>query len=376
MTDKANQVKLTLKQSALNAKDDYDYKKIVNDREHFIPCTYEKEEEEITFSYNMDGLTSLSELKKEKRKKRYDFLVNFSRIKGLLKEYKIKLDEDNLYYDENYMPYIKLRDIYDKGDAFSEEEFIYQYKCFVAGLVGNSKYSVSQIQKGGIEAVKHDKVLTELLAAETEEDLVAGLREKRAQLEDYLERTEVTVSRGKFTTYKAIAIVGAVLTVLLAAATAYFGFYELPYEKAVRTANEGFIGYKYTQCIDSLAEYENDRFDINTKYILAVSYARSESFKKEEITNIVDKLSQTSNEQEMDYWIYLGRNQLSEAQNIALSLSDDKLLIYAYMKEVDLVENDRTMNGEEKQQKLSQLQSNIENIGKKYVTDEESVSGK
>ena len=112
-----------------------------------------------------------------------------------------------------------------------------------------------------------------------------------------------------------------------------------------------------------------DRLDIETKYILAVSYARSESFKKEEISNIIDKLSQASSEQEMEYWIYLGRNQLAEAQNTALTLSDDKLLIYAYMKEIDAVENDIQMDGNTKQERLTQLQNSIESIGKKYITD-------
>ena len=118
-----------------------------------------------------------------------------------------------------------------------------------------------------------------------------------------------------------------------------------------------------------LADYEVDRLDIETKYILAVSYARSESFKKEEISNIIDKLSQASSEQEMEYWIYLGRNQLAEAQNTALTLSDDKLLIYAYMKEIDAVENDIQMDGNTKQERLTQLQNSIESIGKKYITD-------
>ena len=369
MAENTNTLEVTLKQSALSARDDYDYRKLVNHGQYLIPCTYRTEDEEITFSFDMKNLKPLSSLKKENKKNKYDFLVNFAALEGVMREYKAELSEENLYYDENFMPFIKVRDIYDKGEKFDMQDFVYQYKCFAAGLIGGSKYSVGQIQASGIEAVKHDKVLEDIINLDTPEEIADKLRAKRAALVEYMEKTELTVSRGKFAAFKYTAIIAVVLTILLGAGTIYLGMIELPYEKAVKTASQAFIGAKYTQCIDSLADYEVDRLDIETKYILAVSYARSESFKKEEIRNIIDKLSQASSEQEMEYWIYLGRNQLAEAQNTALTLSDDKLLIYAYMKEIDAVENDIQMDGNTKQERLTQLQNSIESIGKKYITD-------
>ena len=106
--------------------------------------------------------------------------------------------------------------------------------------------------------------------------------------------------------------------------------------------------------------------DQNTKYILAVSYANSESFRKEEIQTIVSKLGPGSNEKELNYWIYLGRLDIERAEDIALALSDDKLLIYAYMKESDLLESNTDITGTEKKERLDKLEQEITRLGKKY----------
>ena len=109
---------------------------------------------------------------------------------------------------------------------------------------------------------------------------------------------------------------------------------------------------------------------VNIKYVVAVAYANRENFQKEEIDVIVSRLAPTTNEKELDYWIYLGRLDVKTAEDIALSLSDDKLLIYAYMKETDLLESDTTVSGEEKKARLDQLEQEITKLGEKYKTEE------
>ena len=73
MAENTNTLEVTLKQSALSARDDYDYRKLVNHGQYLIPCTYRTEDEEITFSFDMKNLKPLSSLKKENKKNKYDF---------------------------------------------------------------------------------------------------------------------------------------------------------------------------------------------------------------------------------------------------------------------------------------------------------------
>ena len=60
-------------------------------------------------------------------------------------------------------------------------------------------------------------------------------------------------------------------------------------------------------------------------------------------------------ESKLDYWIYLGRSDTEQAADIALRLSDDQLLLYAYMKEKAITEENTELTGAEKSDKLNEI---------------------
>ena len=132
-------------------------------------------------------------------------------------------------------------------------------------------------------------------------------------------------------------------------------------------ASRAYTVQNYVDCIDKLKNLKPEHMDTYTKYILASSYARSEALEKEELQNVLEKLSIYSNEAELGYWIAVGRGNHAQAENYAKALSDDKLLIYAYMKELDYLEGNITMDGEEKQSRMNELGNAITEIGKKYT---------
>lgn len=76
-----------------------------------------------------------------------------------------------------------------------------------------------------------------------------------------------------------------------------------------------------------------------------------------------------TNDRELEYWIHLGRMEVKEAENMAMQLSDDELLLYAYMKEKDQVESDTDLGGEEKESRLEEIQSKIDSLAEKYNTE-------
>ena len=93
---------------------------------------------------------------------------------------------------------------------------------------------------------------------------------------------------------------------------------------------------------------------------------------KEELENVLERLSIYSSEIELEYWIAIGRSAYERAENIAMALSDDKLLIYAYMKELNNLEGNVTMDGAEKQKRVNFLSNEITAIGEKYITESEN----
>ena len=108
------------------------------------------------------------------------------------------------------------------------------------------------------------------------------------------------------------------------------------------------------------------RMDVPQKYILAVSCVKCESFNAENQKNILNTIALNGDEKVMEYWIHINRLETQEAADIAMQLSSDQLLYYAYLKEKTVVENDRTLSGEEKEARLSELESKLQPLKDEY----------
>ena len=50
---------------------------------------------------------------------------------------------------------------------------------------------------------------------------------------------------------------------------------------------------------------------------------------------------------------------------------DDRLLAYAYMKEYNHLESNENISGDEKESRMDELKSAIENMAKEYESEEE-----
>lgn len=363
------QVEEVIKKSSLAAEDSFDYQKITANVQGLIPCSFQESLEEVTFAYDLTDLKALKEIKHEAEEKQRQFLVNFVKLYEIFMQYRIEISEDNIFYDDNMIPFVKARDLYGREKKADEKEFLYQYKCVAGGLLSR-KYQIDQVLESGLEILHREKSLNRIVQADDVQELVEALKNIRDIFLKNKKEKMKEVSKKKYSFWKMTAIVMLVLGITTGGLSIYYGGFIIPREKALVMANERFITRDYVGCIDSVKQIEIEEMDVHTKYILAVAYASTESFKQEEISNIVSRLSVNSNEKELEYWISLGRLDVREAENLALALSDDKLLIYAYMKEIDILENESNMDGEEKKSRLDTLNSEINALGEKYKTEE------
>lgn len=359
---------IRIKKSRLNAKDYYDYERLCLAGLGLLDCEYREEGEDLCFVYQMEGKKPLGEILDEPKEKAYQMLMNFAKLEAVYMQYQISFTMENLYYDDNYLVYVRDRDLYAAGTAGSKEEFLDIYKSFTGGILSR-KYSVEQILESGLSVLKAEEGFQSIYRCDSTEDVRRELIRRKEGLEALTRRTKRMVSKRGFHAWRITAVAGVILTLVFGAGTIYFGKIIVPKQNAVIAANQSYIKNDYVACIDSLSGLTVDEMDQSTKYILAVSYAKSESLKQDEISSIVEKLSADSNEKELDYWIYLGRMELQPAEDMALALSDDKLLIYAYMKEADMLESNTSMDGTEKKERLDTLEQEIKKIGEKYTTD-------
>lgn len=360
---------MKIKKSRLCAKDYFDYEKIKAAGTHFLSCEYAEDGEDIEFVFDTEGKKPLDMILEEPKETQYRLLINFAMLKEAYIQYNCPFTMDNLYYDENYLVYIKERDLYEPGKAGDEASFLEVYKSFAGGILSR-RYSVEQILSGGVSILKNERGFQKIYQCESAQETADELRRRKTELEAQTKRTKRMVSKSGYLMWKTVAAIALAAAIGFGAYTAYNAGFVIPKQRAVISGNENYIANDYVGCIDALAELEPEEMDRNTKYILAVSYARSESLKQEEISSIVEKLSTESNERELDYWIYLGRRDMASAESTAMALSDDKLLVYAYMKEADMLESDTAMDGTKKQERISALEQEIEKLGAKYETEE------
>ncbi|MCP1103079.1 type VII secretion protein EssB [Aequitasia blattaphilus] len=360
-----------VKKSSLNAKEFYDYERLVHKTEGFIPARYEEELEELIFHYEMEGLKPITEIKGESRENQYRLLINMVKLASLTKIYEISFTPGNLFYDENFLVLIQQRDLYSKGVEGNEEAFMEVYRAYVGGVLGK-KYTTTMLLQSGSNLLKKEQDFIPYLNAQTPEEMAGLLREKRDALQKEMKEKKVVITKSSNRIKTTVSILSTVLLIGCLVGMGYLSLKILPKQRQLIQANESFIARDFVGCIDQMKETEVEEMDASTKYILATSYARSESLKKEEIESIVAKLSTSSNEKELEYWIYLGRLQSDKAQDMAQALSDDQLLMYAYMKELSLLETNTKIAGEEKSQRIQTLEDNINKLGKKYEENVEN----
>jgi len=117
--------------------------------------------------------------------------------------------------------------------------------------------------------------------------------------------------------------------------------------------------------IDDLSNISVSTINEHEKYIPAVAYIRSQSvdaFSKETKDMLIERLSYNSDVKQLDYWIYLGRADADNAIDIAQRLSDNQLLLYAYIQKYEIVSADTTLSGDDKSSKLNSIKENIKDL--------------
>lgn len=358
-----------IKKSMLVCQTPFDLQKLTIRISAFLPMTYEEALEEVIFTYQLNGMKSVRDLKSEEKIRQYQFLINFKKLFEIWKSYDFPLTEDNIFYDENYLPYIKFRDLPSSNETKKVSEFLNAYQIFIGGILGQ-KYTISQLQESGLEILKTEPLFTEFYEVTSHESLVVILRQRKAVYEQRQHTTKQSVSKTSYRFKSILAIVAPILLMVTLGGLIYSNVRTIPHQEQIITANEAYVRRDFVGVIDSLEQVAITDMSINTKYILAVSYARSEHLSHDEISRLVNRLSVQSNERELAYWIYLGRLDVEHAQDLAMALSDNQLLMYAYMRELNLLENDTTLSGGERQSRISALESNIRSLGDRYMIEE------
>lgn len=363
-----------IRKANMSAQDRYDWGKMIFPQEKCLQSSYEEEKEELIFSYDTEGYKPFVQIKKERREEAMINLLDCGNLIEVCRNYKVELRPENLYYDIHNQVFVMYRDVYGKGEEFDEEEFLKQYKA-LTGFVLQDKYNYEDYYDGGMELLQKDKFLELIAKADTVEEIEKCLLEEYERLIAEHRETKIEIDKKKYKRKKTALAVTSILLVLALAFSGYELFWMKPYERAVIKAQRDYLKINYSGVIEDFEKTDMGRLSVYDKYILAYSYIQCENLTEEQKKNINSALSLDTNEKILDYWIALGRLEVSEAENIAQQVSDNDLLLYAYLKEKNMLETDTEISGSEKEERMEELDSKIERLleGDEDETEEETT---
>lgn len=312
----------------------------------------------------MERVKPLKEIKKEGKLEKITALISIV----------------NLNQETVLAPSVLTYDIYYHiSEKESEEEskdrrttFIEEYKALCGYLLQN-KYKYDDYIKGGLSLLTRDEFLKKIYEAKKVEEIEQILYEEYENTYKEEKATKCLVGRRK---YFAIRVVLGVVSALLLVSVAYIVydyFYQAKQNAAYISGYEAYIVKDYPLCIDKLTDVAIDNLDKTTKQILAVSYVKTDNLTQEQKDNITFDIMGADTEILYDYWIKLGRGMYEEAQNTAMQLADNEMLLYAYMKEAVFLKNDTQIDGVTKSQRLDSIEAQIEKLSKEYKLEDQNI---
>lgn len=359
----------SVRKSQLAAVNEFDYRKLGRKQDGLLPCVVVEKKEELEFTYDIHGVTSWTTIRKERRELWIAALADVGRLWQTAQHYRFSLAPQNLYYDIQGRAYVKSRDVHGSQDSsFTEssmEEFLAQYKA-LAGCTLTRKYKFEDYLDGGDDLLSEDKFLAELAKC-TEVEQVVSLLQK--QYQDYRKEHQkryVEVVRRKNLVQKLALAAACVAAVVSLTGFGYMSVWEKPYQQAVIAANEAYLQSDYAATVEAMEAVSVSRMNVYQKYILAISCVKCESFSNSDQRNILNTISLNGDEKVMEYWIYINRLETDAAADIAMQQSSDQLLYYAYLKEKAVVENDVSLSGQEKSDRLAAIENKLKPLVEEY----------
>lgn len=344
-----------------------------------MPMTTAIDADTIQFQFQTEAhALSFESFKKETLSEKLRLALNVLDLdKALSLPVNFILHPSNLFLTKNATAKIAYRSLPGimTPDKFGPEEFLYQFKCFVFALLTQHDYI--ELYNGAISVIEVSDFLKSIYHAETIQavrDIITTDYEQQVEVETH---TLAKVSKAKYKLYKYISVwLGALSTILLIPLV-YLVFIHNPFKEKMLAADTSFIKVDYNQVINRLEHVKVSKLPYTQKYELAYSYINGMSFSEEQREVILNNVTLKTDELYLDYWINIGRGLDDDAIDAAKRLDDSDLVIYAIVQKMDQVRKDNSLSGKDREQKLSELQTDYDKYWKDRktaLTDEESKS--
>lgn len=349
--------------SSYNASTENEFKRLSYKNSIFMDCIIKLNGENVEVSYLKKDLQHFDEIKDDSISDKLKFLMNLKNIENSIEDYSININPKNIYFDYNFCIKIIERDIKEEGSSSNLEDFIMQYKSLI-GYVLQDKYTYEDYYNGGIDLLNKNKFLKQINECESIENIVEILSDRYlSEKKDYVDN-KIAIEKSTYKKQNIMLKIFCIVIILLITYSSIITFKELPHNRKLLVASNAFIRDDYEGVIDSLSTVKLENLPKESKYILSYAYVNSESLAASQKKNILNSITLQSDDSILEFWIHLGKLDYSSTIDIAKRLGDNELLMYSLIKKEQQIMNNSNLTGEEKQQELDTIKTEIEKTAK------------
>ena len=239
------------------------------------------------------------------------------------------------------------------------ESFLQKYKALVVFAI-HPKYNFDALASGKVNV--RNPLCREILATDSIEAVNAILDER---IQTHRQKETSTRRSVRKSTYALLRLACIVLTVAVIGAGYWISITAieaLPLQERIIEGQAAFMVNNYGEALRVLRDDNPESLPRSVQYVLAASSIQLENLSLQQRNSVLNHLSPASTENELLYWIRIGRGEFYTALDIALNIGDNQLVLHAYTKLYDMVYADPVMAGEEKQQRLDQYRKQIDEL--------------
>jgi type VII secretion protein EssB len=275
---------------------------------------------------------------------------------------------ENLVFDQSLSPAFLHYGVKESIPPYeAEHERVWkELKATIAFLV-DGKHSFHDYLKLH-ETIELSTTAKEVLEVDDLNGLLLFIQKKLNDI-DEIDKLMLNIpqKKWKFTQYASLGLLICFIPAIVY--TIYSLFFLQPRQEAFVSSNEHFLGKEYSEVVEVMSDYDVEDMPNVVQYQLASSYIINESLTEEQKQNIQNTVSLQSEPLYFQYWIHIGRGNAKEALDIARSLEDKDLIMFALIKYREELKSDDKLSSEEKQQKIKEVQAEID----EYLEEQEAI---
>ncbi|AMO86256.1 type VII secretion protein EssB [Solibacillus isronensis B3W22] len=348
---------------------------LLQENNPFIEKNITLTEDELIFTYKKEpNFMTFGKLRTLDERSRWMFASKVLRFIMLHQSNRLHLIvcPENILIDESLTAYFLHYGVKESIPPYerNKERLWAETKAIIAAAV-QPKYKFDQYIQFS-KSIELSPVAVKIMEAKDEQELLTIIQDQLQLLEKEAKKyTKIAKTKWNWVRYSLMGLLVVLLP--LGIYTGYAALVIQPQQEAYVAVQAPYIQGNYSEIIDQLAQYDVEKMPNVIQYELSLAYIVNETLTEEQKENVLKTITLQTDPDYFKYWIYIGRGQAEEALTVARQLEDLDLIMLALLHYEESIKADRELDGEEREQLLDKVQTEINEVTKQLEELKEAL---